>query len=86
MSPPKFKIFLIFPYFLRSCLKFFADSYSNLDTTFALLDITFRFTRGSADLYYNTVKFQNIMTMNVGCTFIITFRYIWRNLSLQLNL
>ena len=44
MSPSKFNIFVIFPYFLS--LKSFGNSWGNSYTKFAILDITFRFTCG----------------------------------------
>ena len=43
-------------------LKLFTNSWGNLYTKFAILDITFHFTCGESDLYQNIVKFQNIMT------------------------
>ena len=50
MSPPKFDIFLKFPNFLRfPCLKSFCNSRGNSYTTFAILDVKFRFTCGELD-------------------------------------
>ena len=43
MCPPKFEIYLIFPNFLRSCLKLFGNSWGNSNTKFAILDIKFSF-------------------------------------------
>ena len=62
MSPPKFEIFLIFPYFLRFLVLSRLATWRELVQKFAILDITFRFTCGQSDLYENIVKLQNIMT------------------------
>ena len=43
--------------------------WDNSSTKFALLDTSFPFTCGESHLYWNNVKFQNIMTRIVGTEF-----------------
>ena len=44
----------------------FRNSWGNSYTKFVMLNIKFRFTCGHSDLYWNIVKFQNIMIRIVG--------------------
>ena len=62
-----FRNISLFPKILS--LKLFGNSWGNSYTKFAILDITFRFTCGESDLYYNIAKFQNIMTKIVAFVF-----------------
>ena len=62
-----FRNISLFPRILS--LKLFGNSWGNSCTKFAILDITFRFTFGESDLYYNIAKFQNIMTKIVAFAF-----------------
>ena len=66
-SPRSFGIFLIFLYFLRS--KPYGKSWCDLYKKFPTLDIKFRFTCDDRKLYWNFVKFPNIMSRIVGTHF-----------------
>ena len=51
---------------LGMSLKPFGNSWGNLYTKFAILDIKFCFTCGESELYWNIAKFPNIMTRIEG--------------------